>query len=82
MTSWVPEPPFEVSSRHLPDWGLTRSPPGCAIQSWAPVPLQVYRSTMVPLLVLPPLTSMHMPSTCSEPLDSTVHCCALVLSQV
>jgi len=37
----VPEPPKPVSSRHLPEFGLSSSPFDCGTQTWAPVPLQV-----------------------------------------
>src|SRR3984885_13680037 len=80
--TWVPEPPKPVSSRHLPDSGLTSSPLDWACHCCAPVPLQVYRSTRVPLAVPAPSTSRHMPSTSRVPLDSTVHCWALVPLQV
>jgi hypothetical protein len=39
--TWVPEPPKPVSSRHLPDSGLTSSPLDWACHCWAPVPLQL-----------------------------------------
>src|SRR5215469_13107478 len=42
-----------VSSRHLPDWGLSREPLDCGTKTWAPVLLQSYRSTVVPLVVPP-----------------------------
>src|ERR1700722_972051 len=59
--AWVPEPPKPVSSRHLPELGLTREPLDWGTQVWAPVPLQSYRSTVVPLAVPAPLTSRHLP---------------------
>ncbi len=82
ICTWVPEPPKPVSSRHLPELGLSSSPLDCGTQTWAPVPLQVYRSTRVPLAVPAPLTSRHMPSTCRVLPAATVHCCALVPLQV
>src|SRR5215469_4144244 len=82
ICTWVPDPPEPVSSRHLPDWGLSSSPLDCGCQTCAPVPLQVYRSTRVPFAVPPALTSRHLPSTCRVLSDATVHCWALVPLQV
>ena len=80
--TWVPEPPKPVSSRHLPDSGFSRSPFDCGTQICAPVPLQSYRSTVVPSAVPAALTSRHLPRTWRVLPAATVHCCALVPLQV
>ncbi len=50
--AWVPGAVDQpVSSRHLPDAGFSSAPLDCGCQTWAPVPLQSYRSTVVPLAV-------------------------------
>jgi hypothetical protein len=49
------------------------------MKTCAPVLLQSYRSTVVPLAVPPPLISMHLPSAWSVlPAWTTVHCWAFV----
>src|SRR5579859_2223975 len=83
ICSWVPEPPNPVTSRHRPDCGLNSDPSDRGMNTWAPVPLQSYRSTVVPFWVPPPLMSMHLPSACRVlPACTTVHCWALVPLQV
>ena len=80
--TWVPAPPKPVSSRHLPEFGFRSSPSDCGTQVCAPVPLQWYRSTVVPLAVPAASTSRHLPRTVRVSLLLTVQCCALVPLQV
>src|ERR1022692_936267 len=84
ICSWVPGVVDQfVSSRHLLDCGLYSDPLDCGMKTCAPVLLQVYRSTVVPSAVPPPLMSMHLPKACSVlPAWTTVHCWALVPLQV
>jgi hypothetical protein len=76
MLSCVPAGPDPASSRHLPDWGFSSVPSGCARHTCAPVPLQPYSCTGVPSALAPSLTSRHVPSACTVPLVCTVHDCA------
>ena len=77
--SWVPGVVDQpVSSRHFPDSGLSRAPSLCGTQTWAPVPLQSYRSTVVPLAVPAAFTSRHLPRAWRVFPEATVHCWAFV----
>src|SRR5215211_1066090 len=69
-------------SRHLPDGGLTRAPPGRGHHCWAPVPLHCHSWMRVPLAMPLPATSMHLPRARMVPSLASVQVCAAVPLQV
>src|SRR3954464_5445149 len=60
-------------SRHLPDGGLIRPPPGRGHHCCAPLPLHSHRWILVPSARPLWSTSMHLPSARTLPSEARVH---------
>ncbi len=78
ICSWVPTVALaEGSVRHrLGAAALTRVPVCVAFHFWVAVALlQVLMTSLVPVVVAPPVVSRHMPRTCTVPLVLMVQFC-------